>query len=232
MSHEPTRDAATAKIGLLTSAPVNTLPIISSIAELMRIPVHFSSLKTQALVDTGAAASFLAHRLLICIPYNEIKELHVSDPYMQLFRTVSGEVVQPIGRYELNIKLARRHTFTHQFYVISDLDEGCILGYDFLAAHEIVINPSDRSISYKHDNEQRTLVIPLLPICSISVVRPPQFELENVPERSRENLKNLLMSNFSLFTENIDELGTAKSVKHSIRTTQLPNVMPKTPTED
>ncbi len=188
--------------------------------------MHFSTLNTQALIDTGAAASFLAHRLLIRIPYNEIKELHVSDPYMQLFRTVSGEVVQPIGRYELNVRLARRHTFTHQFYVITDLDEGCILGYDFLAAHEIVISPSDRSISYKHDNELRTLVIPPLPICSISVVRPPQFELTNVPEGSRENLKNLLMTSFSLFTENIDELGTAKSVKHLIHTTQLPHVMP------
>jgi transposase InsO family protein len=192
----------------------------------MRIPVQFNTLKTQALIDTGAAASFLAHRLLIRIPYNDIKEIQVSDPHMQLFRTVSGEIVKPIGRYELNVRLARRHPFTHQFFVIADLDEGCILGYDFLAAHEIVISPSDRSISYKHENELRTLVIPPLPICSISMVRPPQFELEHVPEGSRENLKNLLMTNFFLFTENIDELGTAKSVKHAIRTTQLPNVMP------
>jgi hypothetical protein len=80
MSHEPTRDAATATIGLLTSAPVNTLPIISSIAQLMRIPVQFSSLKTQALVDTGAAASFLAHRLLICIRIMKLKN------YMSLTR--------------------------------------------------------------------------------------------------------------------------------------------------
>jgi hypothetical protein len=119
----------------------------------MRIPVQFNTLKTQALIDTGAAASFLAHRLLIRIPYNDIKEIQVSDPHMQLFRTVSGEIVKPIGRYELNVRLARRHPFTHQFFVIADLDEGCILGYDFLAAHEIVISPSDRSISYKHEND-------------------------------------------------------------------------------
>ncbi len=73
------------------------------------------------------------------------------------------------------------------------------LGYDFLAAHEIVISPSDHNISYKHDNELRTFVIPQLFICSISVVMPPQFELENEPERSSENLKNLLMSNFISF---------------------------------
>ena len=95
----------------------------------MRIPVTFGSLKTQALVDTGAAASFLAHRLLVHIPYNDIKELQDYDHNIQLFRTVSGEVVKPLGRYELNIRLARRHPFTHPFYVIADLDEGCILGY-------------------------------------------------------------------------------------------------------
>jgi hypothetical protein len=65
----------------------------------MRIPVTFSNLKTQALIDTSAAASFLAHRLLICIPYNDIKELKFSDPNVQLFRTVSVVVVKPIGRY-------------------------------------------------------------------------------------------------------------------------------------
>jgi hypothetical protein len=49
--------------------------------------------------------------------YNsDIKELQVSDPHMQLFRTVSGEKVKPIGRYEINVRLARRHPFTHKYF--------------------------------------------------------------------------------------------------------------------
>jgi hypothetical protein len=128
MSNKSTRNNPTATIGLLTAPNVNNIPIIASVAQLMRIPVTFSNLKTQALIDTGAAASFLAHRLLVRIPYKDIKELEVSDPNVQLFRTVSGELVKPIGRYELSIRLARRHPFIHQFYVITDLDEGCILG--------------------------------------------------------------------------------------------------------
>jgi hypothetical protein len=126
MSHISTRSTPTATIGLLTTPNVQTLPIIASVAQLMRIPVTFNNLKTQALVDTGAAASFLAHRLLVCISYNYVKEVQVSDPNTQLFRTVSGELVKSIGRYELCIKLARRHTFNHPFYVLSNLDEGCI----------------------------------------------------------------------------------------------------------
>ena len=226
MSHKSTRSTPAATIGLLTTPNVHTLPIIANVAQLMRIPVTFSNLKTQALIDTGAAASFLAHRLLICIPYTDIKELQVSDPNVQLFRTVSGEVVKPIGKYELSIRLARRHPFIQQFYVITDLDEGCILGYDFLAANKIVINPSERIISYTHENELRNLIIPPLSICSISIATPPQLDLAGVPVEQKENLKNLLLSYFSLFTENINELGKAKSIKHSIHTTQLPDVMP------
>jgi hypothetical protein len=109
---------------------------------------------------------------------------------------------------------------------MSELEEGCILGYDFLATNEIIINPSERSISYKQDNELKKLIIPPLQINSISIVDPPQFNLEGIPTTHRENLKNLLISNFSLFTENLNELGKAKSVKHLIRTTKLPNVMP------
>ena len=192
----------------------------------MRKPVTFSNLKTQALIDTSAAASFLAHRLLICIPYNDIKELQVSDPNVQLFRTVSVVVIKPIGKYELSIRLARRHPFIHQFYVITDLDEGCILGYDLLAANKIVINPSERIISNTHENKLRNLIIPPLSICSISIATPPQLDLAGVPVERKENLKNLLLSYFSLFTENINELGKAKSIKHSIHTTRLPDVMP------
>jgi hypothetical protein len=77
----------------------------------MRIPVSFYSLKTQALVDTGASVRFLAHRLLINVPYGEVKEINTSNNSTRLFRTVSGELVKPRGCYELNIKLARRHSF-------------------------------------------------------------------------------------------------------------------------
>ena len=73
--------------------------------------MSFSGLKTQALVDTGASASFLAHRLLINVPYGEVKEINTANNSTQLFRTVSGELVKPRGCYELNIKLARRHSF-------------------------------------------------------------------------------------------------------------------------
>ena len=106
----------------------------------MRIPVSFSNLKTHALIDR-AAASFLAHRLLIDIPYKDIKEITGPNRIEQLFKTASGELVKHIGRYELHMKQARRHPFTHLFFVMSDLEEGCILGYDFLEINAISVNP-------------------------------------------------------------------------------------------
>jgi hypothetical protein len=109
---------------------------------------------------------------------------------------------------------------------MSDLEEGFILGYDFLEINAISVNPSERSITYIKDNETKQLIIPASPICSFSLVTPMQFELLNVNETDRENMKNLLYKYFSLFTENINELGKAKSVQHLNRTTKLPNVMP------
>ena len=132
---------------------------ISSVAQLMRIPINFINVQTQALIDTGAAASFLAHRLLIQIPFKNITVIEQDSNTLQYFKTVSGEIVKPIGRFELRIKLAKDHPFTHTFYVVSDLDEGCILGYDFLANHGISVNPSKRSITYTQNNEQKTLTI-------------------------------------------------------------------------
>ena len=79
----------------------------------MRIPVSFSNLKTHALIDTGAAASFLAHRLLIDIPYKDIEEITGPNRIEQLFKTASGELVRPIGRYELHMKLARKSLYIH-----------------------------------------------------------------------------------------------------------------------
>jgi hypothetical protein len=209
-------------VGLSSNSVINiNITVICSVTQLMRIPVSFSGLRTQGLVDTGASASFLAHRLLINVPYGKVKEINTANNSTQLFRTVSGELVKPRECYELNIKLARRHSFKHPFCVISELEEKCILGYDFLAANEIIINPSERSINYKQDNELKKLIIPPLQINSISIVDPPQFNLEGIPKTHKENLKNLLISNFSLFTENLNELGKAKSVKHFIRTTAL-----------
>jgi hypothetical protein len=124
------------------------IPIIPSIAQLMRIPISFSNLKTHALIDTGAAASFLAHILRIDKPYKDIREITGPNKIEQLFKTASGELVRPIGRYELHMKLARKHPFIHIFFVMSDLEEGCILGYDFLEINAISVNPSERSITY------------------------------------------------------------------------------------
>jgi hypothetical protein len=43
---------------------------------------------------------------------------------------------------------------------MSDLEEGCILGYDFLEINAISVNPSERSITYIKDNETKKLIIP------------------------------------------------------------------------
>jgi hypothetical protein len=65
---------------------------------------------------------------------------------------------------------------------------------DTLSTTETTLNRS-----YTHENELRNLIIPPLSICSISIATPPQLDLAGVPVEQKENLKNLLLSYFSLF---------------------------------
>ena len=186
----------------------DSLPIISriaTVAQLMRIPVSFANVKTQALVDTGAAASFLAHRLLDKIPFKEITSVEQNQANLQYFKTVSGEIVKPTGRFELQIKLAKDHPFKHTFYVVSDLDEGCILGYDFLENNGLSINPSERSMTYLRENQTKKIIVAPASICSFTLVAPKQFSLVNVEVSKRPLMKNLLNAFEKLFAESINQ---------------------------
>ncbi|EFX66137.1 hypothetical protein DAPPUDRAFT_116683 [Daphnia pulex] len=107
-----------------------------------------------------------------------------------------------------------------------NIDEGCILGLLISSQLTRLLLTPVNVVLVIHENELRNLIIPPLSKCSISIATPPQLDLAGVPVEQKENLKNLLLSYFSLFTENINELGKAKSIKHSIHTTQLPDVMP------
>ena len=57
----------------------------------MRIPISIFSVNAQALVDTGAAASFVSVKLLKKIPNDKIKE-KIRYPAL-IFKTVSGETI-------------------------------------------------------------------------------------------------------------------------------------------
>ena len=66
---------------------------------LLRIPVSFYSVKCQALVDTGAAASFICLSLLRKLPYNKLVEVN-NNCLNPMFRTAVGDVIKVRGTYQ------------------------------------------------------------------------------------------------------------------------------------
>ena len=89
------------------------------IIPLMRIPINIFSVNSQALVDTGAAASFVSLELLKKLPNEKLIE-EERFPAL-IFKTVSGETIKSKGMFELSIEISGRHVFKHAFYVLDKL---------------------------------------------------------------------------------------------------------------
>ena len=188
-----------------------------TLPQLMRIPITFYTVKTQALIDTGAAASFICLSLLKQLPYEKLvdKENKFNKP---VFRTVAGNVIKIKGVYEVDLQLSNKHDFKHTFYILEHLDEGCILGIDFLNDLDITISTKDRSLLYKHQKEKQKLKLPTYPLYNIRIEPEDKFNFPGIPKEYLQPIRGLLYDNSNLFADKMSELGMATAVKHTINT--------------
>ena len=188
-----------------------------TLPQLMRIPITFYTVKTQALIDTGAAASFICLSLLKQLPYEKLvdKENKFNKP---VFRTVAGNVIKIKGVYEVDLQLSNKHDFKHTFYILEHLDEGCILGIDFLNDLDITISTKDRSLLYKHQKEKQKLKLPTYPLYNIRIEPEDKFNFPGIPKEYLQPIRGLLYDNNNLFADKMSELGMATAVKHTINT--------------
>ena len=185
--------------------------------QLMRIPLTIYTISAQALVDTGAAASFISFELIKKLPQSLVQEIECQS-IRSLFKTVSEEIVESKGSYKIKITLNKNHHFEHAFHVLQHLNEGCNLGIDFLILHKITVDPSTHSLTYKKDDKLRTLTIPVIPLYGIVIKENEQFNLPDVPKEYREQVNFLLNKHRKLFAEKMSELGMATAIKHKINT--------------
>ena len=189
--------------------PPTPLPI-----PLMRIPISIFSVNAQALVDTGAAASFVSVKLLKKIPNDKIKE-KIRYPAL-IFKTVSGETIRSKGLFELSVKISGKHVFTHPFYALEKLNEGCILGIDFLTTHGVAVDPKSRSLLLKTIEDRILANLPDFPLYSIKIEPDNSLNFPHIPIDSLAEVKNLIMKHKYLFAEKMPQLGMATAVKHTI----------------
>ncbi len=136
-----------------------------SFPQLIRIQLHIYGIPVQALIDTGAAATLLSADILFQIKNQNIKKFIKDET---VIRTVSGEQLYTYGKFEFPIVINSDHFFTHNFYVIDNLKEDCILGIDFLSMHNVKINTKTRRVDYGTAQGEQTLT-PDCPIYSLSI---------------------------------------------------------------
>ncbi len=189
---------------------------LESLPQLIRIPITFYNIKAQALIDTGAAASFISLSLLKKLPLEKLVEKNRNNK--PIFKTVSGDVIKVKGIYEIEIKLSNEHDYKHTFYILEHLDEGCILGIDFLHNHDIVINTKKRRLDYIHNEKTKSLKLPAYPLYNIRMEPEEKFNLPHVPKEHLQAVRQLLSDNSNLFAEKMSDLGMACAIKHKINT--------------
>jgi hypothetical protein len=108
------------------------------------------------LIDTWAAASLVSSNILFQLKGKSIKVLK-NDENTPTFRTVSGQELHSLGKYEFPITINKKHTFQHSFYVMNNLKENCILGIDFLSQNNVKINTKNKQINYEHAAAEQLL---------------------------------------------------------------------------
>ena len=86
--------------------------------------------------------------------------LNITDNSNALFRTISGEIIQSRGYFEIDIQVSEKHCFKQRFFILDRLDEGYILGMDFLRNNGVIINAKEGSITY--NNNKKPLPVPLV----------------------------------------------------------------------
>jgi hypothetical protein len=92
-----------------------------------------------------------------------------------IFRTVSGQELRSLGKYEFPVTINKDHTFLHSFYVMNNLKENCILGIDFLSQNNVKINTKNKQLNYITQQPNRYLKLIAPYIASQSEMIKPKY---------------------------------------------------------
>ena len=126
-----------------------TQPNTPNLPQLIRIPILIFDIRTNGLIDTGAAASLISSDIFFQLKGRTIQSLK-NDENTPIFKTVSGQELHSLGKYKFPVTINKDHTFEHSFYVMNNLKENCIFGIDFLSQNNVKINTKNKHINYDH----------------------------------------------------------------------------------
>ncbi len=129
-----------------------------------------------------------------------------------------------LGYYSLPLRLSEYLTITHTFYVVPQLDEGCILGVDFVTQFKLNIDTTNFRITIIVKGKKFSIPLEIddQPIFSINEDDRNQFDLSHLPQDKARAVRTVLDKHRRLFANNMNQLGRTNIVKHNIDTTGEP----------
>ena len=204
------------------------LPVIFNLTTLIRLSLSFGNFSNSALVDTGAGITLLAVEVLRKIPEKNKEKVKSFNSEGPRFRTAAGHIISSLELNKITFQIDDSK-FTYPFYVVDKLEEGIILGIDFLKFYKFKIDVEKEELTFK-DNKTKSIQLKnkgQLQVTSLKIhVEEDKFNLAEVKENLRPKLRQLLSRYHDLFATKLTELGTATVVKHSIRTSGVPVCLP------
>ena len=193
--------------------------------KLVRIPVEFHKQQTHALLDTGAAASFISAEKFATLNNNIITNENVATQ-LNSFVSATGKIMYPLGHYSIALKLSPECKLQHSFFVLPDLKENCILGIDFFKKHEIKLDIANKKLSLMVNGKKLVILLKkiVFPIYHVNSNDSLSFELSHLQGAEKQTLNNVLKKHMSIFASKLIELGCTKVLKHKIQTTEMPKL--------
>lgn len=88
------------------------------------------------MIDTGSGISFINETTRMAIP--SLRKRPLKSTFI-LSKSVTGQNLDTLGTVTVNLRLGTL-TLQHDMHVIRNVNQGIILGWDFLQKHQVVLN--------------------------------------------------------------------------------------------
>jgi hypothetical protein len=123
---------------------------------LYRIPVRIGNFTSRALIDMGAATSIISPNLLSKIFPSVIQP--ITNKSTITLSGFNGSSTESAGRFKVPLILRNNHHYLHDFYVVPNITDECILGLDFMHKYGVKFDGKTGSISYDSNGQTHNLI--------------------------------------------------------------------------
>ena len=168
------------------------------VTSLLGIPVSCHDYQIVALVDTGASHSIISPRVLEnCEEWARIYIKPGLGRYK--FHNASGKEMKVVGLWDGDLRFPgwtealQGPKFNHEFYVVEDLNDDCILGMDFTNKHKFTFHGGENKITYPYLDGVNTIqFLPTTESRQCNIIIENTFDLEHLSKDEQQQLNTVL----------------------------------------